>query len=358
MAGPLPSGRSSRGMRFSTTSAYSPGMAQEIFPADLPGPVTAECQRLGVAAHRALKLGGYSRVDFRLTPNGELVCLGEHLAGDDGHQPPPAIGQSGRHRLWRAVRADLSRRTQDGGTMSMSAPTRITPWVTRVVAGLLGAYVLLGTIFTAPSIAAALRLDPAIVAAALDSSHLPAGARESAPSPLRRRADSAHRTRGRTPPRQPRVRPLLGLLYRGDRRPRDRPGQPRDRPAHFRWPRARPGDRFARAWFGEDDEVSLEPLPVRLRLRVLAAGLIPVLALPALVWSSSAISLAHLGGLPAAWLFLKLRGSGRRIHAPPQLPMRRPVMAPIRLEVEAATTSAAASPPASVGMRTPSRHIR
>ena len=48
---------------------------------------------------------------------------------------------------------------------------------------------------------------------------------------------------------------------------------------------------FARAWFGEDDEVSLEPLPVRLRLRVLAAGLIPVLALPALVWSSSAISL-------------------------------------------------------------------
>jgi D-alanine-D-alanine ligase len=54
---------------------YSPGMAQEIFPADLPGPVTAECQRLGVAAHRALKLGGYSRVDFRLTPNGELVCL-------------------------------------------------------------------------------------------------------------------------------------------------------------------------------------------------------------------------------------------------------------------------------------------
>ena len=49
--------------------------------------------------------------------------------------------------------------------MSMSAPTRITPWVTRVVAGLLGAYVLLATVFTAPSIAAALRLDPAIVAA-------------------------------------------------------------------------------------------------------------------------------------------------------------------------------------------------
>jgi D-alanine-D-alanine ligase len=54
---------------------YSPGMATEIFPADLTGPVAMECQRLGVAAHEALKLGGYSRVDFRLTPNGDLVCL-------------------------------------------------------------------------------------------------------------------------------------------------------------------------------------------------------------------------------------------------------------------------------------------
>ena len=54
---------------------YTPGMSQEIFPADLPAPVAAECQRLGVLAHEALKLGGYSRVDFRLTPAGELFCL-------------------------------------------------------------------------------------------------------------------------------------------------------------------------------------------------------------------------------------------------------------------------------------------
>jgi D-alanine-D-alanine ligase len=54
---------------------YSPGMAAEIFPADLPAVVAAECGRLGVAAHRALKLGGYSRVDFRLTPEGEFSCL-------------------------------------------------------------------------------------------------------------------------------------------------------------------------------------------------------------------------------------------------------------------------------------------
>jgi D-alanine-D-alanine ligase len=54
---------------------YSPGMAEEIFPADLPAGVAAEAQRLALAAHQTLKLGGYSRVDFRLTPAGEMVCL-------------------------------------------------------------------------------------------------------------------------------------------------------------------------------------------------------------------------------------------------------------------------------------------
>ena len=54
---------------------YTPGMSQETFPADLSGDLTEECRRLGLLAHRTLKLGGYSRVDFRLTPAGELVCL-------------------------------------------------------------------------------------------------------------------------------------------------------------------------------------------------------------------------------------------------------------------------------------------
>jgi len=54
---------------------YTPGMSQEIFPADLPPAVAAECGRLSLLAHDALKLGGYSRVDFRLTPAGELFCL-------------------------------------------------------------------------------------------------------------------------------------------------------------------------------------------------------------------------------------------------------------------------------------------
>ncbi|HEV8599315.1 MAG TPA: D-alanine--D-alanine ligase [Gemmatimonadales bacterium] len=54
---------------------YTPGMSQEIFPAALPAALAAECCRLGLLAHHALKLGGYSRVDFRLTPTGELACL-------------------------------------------------------------------------------------------------------------------------------------------------------------------------------------------------------------------------------------------------------------------------------------------
>jgi len=54
---------------------YTPGMSEEIFPADLQPHLAAECCRLGLLAHQALKLGGYSRVDFRLTPAGELVCL-------------------------------------------------------------------------------------------------------------------------------------------------------------------------------------------------------------------------------------------------------------------------------------------
>jgi D-alanine-D-alanine ligase len=54
---------------------YTPGMSEEIFPADLPEAVAKDCQRLGLLAHEALKLGGYSRVDFRLTPAGEALCL-------------------------------------------------------------------------------------------------------------------------------------------------------------------------------------------------------------------------------------------------------------------------------------------
>lgn len=60
---------------FDYESKYTPGMAREVFPADIPGGTASECRRLALAAHQRLKLGGYSRVDFRLNQKGEPVCL-------------------------------------------------------------------------------------------------------------------------------------------------------------------------------------------------------------------------------------------------------------------------------------------
>jgi D-alanine-D-alanine ligase len=54
---------------------YTPGMSEEIFPAQLDTKVARQLQELALTAHRALKLGGYSRVDFRLSPEGDIFCL-------------------------------------------------------------------------------------------------------------------------------------------------------------------------------------------------------------------------------------------------------------------------------------------
>lgn len=47
-------------------SKYQRGGAQEIFPADITPSKAQEIKKLGVRVHKALKLGGYSRVDFRM----------------------------------------------------------------------------------------------------------------------------------------------------------------------------------------------------------------------------------------------------------------------------------------------------
>jgi D-alanine-D-alanine ligase len=54
---------------------YTPGMSEEIFPAVLEPKLARRVQALAVAAHRALKLGGYSRIDFRLGAKGDIFCL-------------------------------------------------------------------------------------------------------------------------------------------------------------------------------------------------------------------------------------------------------------------------------------------
>lgn len=60
---------------FDYQSKYQTGGAREVFPAAIPASETAELQRLALAAHRALKLAVYSRVDFRQDAAGGFWCL-------------------------------------------------------------------------------------------------------------------------------------------------------------------------------------------------------------------------------------------------------------------------------------------
>ena len=54
---------------------YTKGMAEEVFPAKLSAEETLEVQAHSLAAFRALKLRGYARIDFRLSPDGVFYCL-------------------------------------------------------------------------------------------------------------------------------------------------------------------------------------------------------------------------------------------------------------------------------------------
>lgn len=54
---------------------YTAGMAEEVFPADIPKTVAEDAQRQARLACRALKLGGCPRVDFRMASDGSLYCL-------------------------------------------------------------------------------------------------------------------------------------------------------------------------------------------------------------------------------------------------------------------------------------------
>jgi D-alanine-D-alanine ligase len=56
---------------------YTPGMATEVFPASLDSVLAERTRELALAAHRCLKLGGYSRIDFRLPEarGSDPICL-------------------------------------------------------------------------------------------------------------------------------------------------------------------------------------------------------------------------------------------------------------------------------------------
>ncbi len=61
---------------FDYQSKYQTGGAREIFPADLPEETSRLMQQYALRAHAALKLGFYSRIDFRQDEaTGEIWCL-------------------------------------------------------------------------------------------------------------------------------------------------------------------------------------------------------------------------------------------------------------------------------------------
>lgn len=60
---------------FDYESKYQEGGAEEVFPAELTEEQTRTVQDLAVRAHRALKLEGFSRADFRMDADGGLWCL-------------------------------------------------------------------------------------------------------------------------------------------------------------------------------------------------------------------------------------------------------------------------------------------
>jgi D-alanine-D-alanine ligase len=60
---------------FDYESKYQVGGAREVFPADLPSTESVLLQEYALRAHRVLKLGAYSRIDFRRDANGGFWCL-------------------------------------------------------------------------------------------------------------------------------------------------------------------------------------------------------------------------------------------------------------------------------------------
>jgi D-alanine-D-alanine ligase len=60
---------------FDYRAKYQPSGAREVFPADIPAAETLKLKDYAVRAHRVLKMGVYSRVDFRRDAAGAYWCL-------------------------------------------------------------------------------------------------------------------------------------------------------------------------------------------------------------------------------------------------------------------------------------------
>jgi D-alanine-D-alanine ligase len=60
---------------FDYQSKYQVGGAREVFPANIAAAESLQLQEYALRAHRVLKLGAYSRIDFRRDANGGFWCL-------------------------------------------------------------------------------------------------------------------------------------------------------------------------------------------------------------------------------------------------------------------------------------------
>ena len=74
---------------------YQPGMAEEVFPAEIPEELASRLQELAVRAHEALRLRDYSRIDFIVDEAGAAWCL----------EANAAPGMTGNSLLPKAARA-------------------------------------------------------------------------------------------------------------------------------------------------------------------------------------------------------------------------------------------------------------
>jgi D-alanine-D-alanine ligase len=106
---------------FDYETKYVPGMSEEIFPAKLEAALARRLQEFALVAHRALKLSGYSRVDFRLSPEGDIFCLEANtLPGMTGTSLLPqaarAAGIDFPELCERICRLARNPRSRSGGT--------------------------------------------------------------------------------------------------------------------------------------------------------------------------------------------------------------------------------------------------
>ncbi len=79
---------------FDYACKYQPGMAREIFPARIADHLADGLRRRALAAHRALRLGGFSRVDFIVDSEGTPWCLEANAL--PGLTPASLLPRAGR----------------------------------------------------------------------------------------------------------------------------------------------------------------------------------------------------------------------------------------------------------------------